>query len=115
MHDVRVLIVDENATAAHALGDGLVQAGYSCELAGTGAIALETVDRLTCDVVICNVRIGGMGDMELLDRLKRGHPRLPVIVVTGAAGGVREAVDAMKHGAFQYVTSPFDVAELQSH
>src|SRR6185503_16690165 len=88
---VRVLIVDANAATAHTLSEGLSQESCSCEVARTGSLALSAVERLACDIVICDVRMAGMGDMELLDRLKRIDPTLPVILLT-ATGTIREAV-----------------------
>jgi two-component system response regulator HydG len=107
---VRVLVVDDDADTdrAHALANTLGHDGYLCELARSGVAALECVDRVACDIVICDVRTGDMGTMELLDRLKKLHPGLPVIVVS-TASGIGEAVDAVKHGAFQYLTKPCNV------
>jgi two-component system, NtrC family, response regulator HydG len=112
MPNVRVLIVDDNAATAHTLSEGLAQESYSLEVARTGSVALSTVERLACDIVICDVRMAGMGDMELLDRLKRIDPMLPVILLT-ATSTISEAVDAIKHGAFQYLAKPCNLVELR--
>ena len=53
-----------------------------------------------------------MSGLELLDRMKQTHPALPFVVITGA-GGVRQAVEAIKRGAFEYVTKPFGADELR--
>jgi two-component system, NtrC family, response regulator HydG len=111
--NVRVLIAADDATTAHNLDEDLSRAGYSCELAPTGSLALSGVERLPCDVVICDVRIPGTGDFELLDRLKRLDPGLPVIVLT-ANRTIREAIDAIKHGAFQYLAKPCDPNEVRA-
>jgi DNA-binding NtrC family response regulator len=71
------------------------------------------VDRQTFDVVLCDVVMDGMSGLELLDRVKRTHPALPFIVITGA-GGIQQAVDATKRGAFEYVVKPFDADLLRS-
>ena len=86
--------------------------GHECELAADAAAALGLVERVSLDAVICDVRMNGMSGLDLLDRVKRTHPALPFVIITGV-GGVPGAVDAMKRGAFQYVTKPCDLDELR--
>ena len=107
----RILIVDDDAEMREALGIFLSEQGHECEFAADGATALGFVEQLSLDAVICDVRMEGMNGLELLDRVKRTNPDLPVLLLT-AMGGVKGAVDAMKRGAFQYVTKPCDLAEL---
>src|SRR5687768_10718218 len=109
----RILVVDDNPSTGSALKDHLVLAGYACELSASGEAALVSAGRASYSLVICGVRIGAMDDLELLDRLKRAHPALPVIIVS-ATRSVEEAVDVIKHGAFQYLAKPVDLAELCS-
>jgi two-component system response regulator HydG len=108
----RMLIVDDDAEMREALGAMFAADARDCELAADAIAALGLVDRQTFDVVICDVVMDGMSGLELLDRVKRTHPALPFIVMTGA-GGVRQAVDATKRGAFEYVIKPFDADELR--
>jgi two-component system, NtrC family, response regulator HydG len=109
----RVLIVDDDAEIRDALGMFFSGQGHECELAADAEAALGIVERLRLDAIICDVRMDGMGGLELLDRLKRTHPALPVVVIT-AMGRIHDAVDAIKRGAFQYVTKPCDLDELRS-
>jgi two-component system response regulator HydG len=108
----RLLIVDDDRDMREALGSLLSDEEHTCELAEDAAAALDIVDVQTFDVVICDVRMEGMSGLELLDRLRRSHPALPFIVITGA-GGVHEAVDAIKRGAFEYMVKPCDGTELR--
>jgi two-component system response regulator HydG len=108
----RLLIVDDDRDMREALGDLLSDEGHACELAANAADALDIVDAQTFDVVICDVIMEGMSGLELLDRLRRSHPALPFIVITGA-GGIHQAVDAVKRGAFEYVVKPCDANELR--
>jgi two-component system, NtrC family, response regulator HydG len=108
----RVLIVDDDAEMREALAVVFSVDGHGCELAGDAIAALEVVDRQTFDVVVCDVVMEGMSGLELLDRFKRTHPALPVILITGQ-GGVQQAVDAVKRGAFEYVVKPFVGEELR--
>ena len=113
MHNVRVLIVEDRFDGAHALAASLARDGYAYELVEGGDRALDTIKRLACDVVVCGVRTDGMGEYELLDRLRRVHPEVPTIVA-GQQGTINEAVEAAKHGAFQYVKEPCDLDELRA-
>jgi len=108
----RVLIVDDDAEMRDALGMFFRGQGHDCELVADAASALGVVERLNVDAVICDVRMEGMNGFELLDRVKRTHPGLPVVVIT-AMGEIHDAVDAIKRGAFHYMTKPCDLDELQ--
>jgi two-component system response regulator HydG len=109
----RVLIVDDDAEMRDALGIFFSREGHECELVASAAAALEVVDRLPFDAVLCDVRMAGMNGLELLGRLKRTHPALPFVLIT-AAGKIDDAVDAIKGGAFDYLTKPCDLDELRS-
>jgi two-component system response regulator HydG len=109
----RLLIVDDEAEAREALGMVFSGEGQTCELVASATAALESLAHRTFDAVICDVRMQGMSGLELLDRVKGTQPSLPFIVIT-AMGGVPDAVDAIKRGAFQYVTKPCDVDVLRT-
>jgi two-component system, NtrC family, response regulator HydG len=108
----RVLIVDDDAEMREALEAVFSAAGHGCELAADAMTALKIVDHQTFDVVVCDVRMEGMSGLELLERLKRTHPALPFIVITGA-GDIQQAVDAIKRGAFEYMVKPCAADELR--
>jgi two-component system response regulator HydG len=108
----RVLIVDDDAEMREALELVFSADGHGCQLAADAASALEIVNRETFDVVVCDVQMDGMNGLELLERLKRTHPALPFILITGA-GGIQQAVDAIKLGAFQYVVKTSSADELR--
>jgi two-component system response regulator HydG len=114
IENIRVLIADDDAEGARALGQGLVRQGYFCELARTPAAALAIMARARCDVAICEVRVGSGGELELLDQLKQAYPRVPVIVLTGR-GTTAAAVEAIKRGAFQYLVKPCLVDDLHRY
>jgi two-component system, NtrC family, response regulator HydG len=109
----RVLIADDIVESARSLSDRLAQAGYVCEVATDTDSGLDSVRRLACDAVICDVQMEGSNEFELLDQIRALQPQLPVIV--GArTSSLREAVDAVKRGAFQYLEKPFIDSELLS-
>jgi two-component system response regulator HydG len=108
----RLLIVDDDREMRELLGNLFSGEGHACELAADATAALKIVDAQTFDVVICDVVMEGMSGLELLDRLRRTHPALPFVVITGK-GGVHQAVDAIKRGAFEYVLKPCDADDLR--
>jgi two-component system response regulator HydG len=108
----RVLIVDDDVEMREAVAGLFSTEGQGCEVASDAIAALEIIDRQTLDAVICDVVMEGMTGLELLDRVKRTHPALPVVLMTGK-GGISQAVDAVKRGAFEYVVKPFRGDELR--
>jgi two-component system response regulator HydG len=108
----RVLIVDDDAEMRESLEALFSSEGHGCRVAPDAIAALGLVDSQTFDVVVCDVVMDGMSGLELLDRVKRTHPALPVILITGA-GGVRQAIDAIKRGAFEFVVKPCGADELR--
>jgi DNA-binding NtrC family response regulator len=96
---------------ANLLCDVLCQAGYGAVSANSGSEALEIVKRETPDALISDLRMSGMNGSQLQEQLRSLLPDLPVIIIT-AFGSIQSAVDAMKLGAFDYITKPFRNDEL---
>ncbi|MGH7899878.1 MAG: sigma-54-dependent transcriptional regulator [Candidatus Binatia bacterium] len=109
----RVLIVEDEERMASVVATALGRAGYDCETAGDGEAALERIDSHGADVVVTDWKMPRMDGMELLRELRRRRPGLPVVLLT-AYGSVPAAVAAMREGAFDYVTKPFDNDELRA-
>src|SRR5580693_3160837 len=111
--NARVLVVDDDPEWGEALR--LVFSGddAACEVAASAPAALDLLAEGDFDVVVCDVRMEGMDGLELLDRVKKIKPALPVVMITGAAK-VADAVSAIKRGAFEYVTKPCDTDELRT-
>jgi two-component system response regulator HydG len=106
-----VVVVDDDREMADLLCDVLRQAGYKPLSANSGSEALEIVKREIPDALISDLRMSGMNGHQLQGELKRLIPDLPVIVIT-AFGSIQSAVDAMKLGAFDYITKPFGNDQL---
>ncbi|HXN30606.1 MAG TPA: sigma 54-interacting transcriptional regulator, partial [Polyangiaceae bacterium] len=111
--NARVLVVDDDRDMREALGMVFSQNGQTCDVVASATAAMEIIDRRKFDAVVCDVRMAGMSGLELLDRVKKSKPSLPFILMTGA-GEVHDAVDAIKRGAFQYVTKPCDADQLRA-
>jgi DNA-binding NtrC family response regulator len=106
-----LLIVDDEKAVRYAFkrtfGDE-----YTIRTAENGMEAVETVDREEPDVVLMDIRMPGMDGLKALAIIKGNHPHIPVIMVTAFADST-SAMQAMKDGAFDYVTKPFDNDELR--
>jgi DNA-binding NtrC family response regulator len=109
----RVLIVEDEERMARVISDALTRAGYDCETCGSGEAALAALDARGADAVVTDWKMPGMDGLELLRRIHGARPELPVIMVT-AFGSVPSAVAAMREGAFDYLTKPFDNDELRA-
>ena len=109
----RVLIVDDEARMAEVVAAALRRAGHECETCASGEAALTALDERGADVVVTDWKMPEMDGIELLRRLHARRPGLPVVLLT-AHGTVPSAVAAMREGAFDYVTKPFDNDELRA-
>ena len=109
----RLLIVDDDPDMREALANLFSSQGHACEVASDAASALALVAKRPFNAVVSDIIMDGMDGLELLARVKRSHPSLPVVLIT-AAGGVPQAVDAIKGGAYGYVVKPCVGDELQT-
>jgi DNA-binding NtrC family response regulator len=106
-----VLIVDDDADMRELAYDMLKDRGHQVATAGSGEEALRRLTEEDYAVVLTDLRMKGMQGLELLTQIKRDHPDINVILMT-AFGSVETAVEAMKHGASDYLTKPVKKDEL---
>ena len=109
----RILIVDDEERMTGVVAMALERAGYECETCASGEAALAALQTRDADLVVTDWKMPQMDGIELLRRLHARQPRLPVVLLT-AHGSVPSAVAAMREGAFDYVTKPFDNDELRA-
>ena len=107
----RILIVDDEAVVRESLSQWFESEGYTVLAAASGRDALALLAHEEADVALIDIKMPGMDGMELQCKLKEADPDLPVIVMTGF-GSVETAVQALKCGAYDYVTKPVDPDEL---
>ena len=107
----QVLVVDDEASVRKVLGALLENAGWSTTRAASGEEALELVRANDPDVVICDLKMPGMDGLELLGKLRASFPEIPVVLLT-AHGTVDAAVEAMKRGAHDFLSKPFDKEQV---
>ncbi|HEX2767484.1 MAG TPA: sigma-54 dependent transcriptional regulator [Candidatus Limnocylindria bacterium] len=106
-----VLVVDDEPDVLSLLDDLLTDAGYRVTKASSGEQALAAIAKQQPDLVMMDVKLPDQDGLTLLRQLKRQQPDLEVIVMT-AFGGSSTAIKAMEHGAYDYVTKPFDIDDL---
>src|SRR5689334_17258986 len=107
----RILVVDDELVVRDSLGKWFTSEGYTARPAGGAREALEIIQQAEFDIALLDIKMPGMDGMELQSRLREADPDLTVIIMTGYAS-VDTAVQALKHGAYDYITKPVDPDEL---
>ncbi len=108
----RILVVDDEPSIRTVLKAHLARDGHDVAAAADGAEAVGALTQAPFDLVISDLRMPGMSGLELLSWCTREQPGLPVILIT-AHGTVDAAVEALKLGAQDFITKPFDLDELK--
>ena len=103
----KILIVDDNETLRFTLTELLEESGFECKAVEDGSEALNEVRKHSYGLVILDMRLPGMSGFEILKKIKEKDKTLPVIMLT-AFGEIKTAVEAMKLGAQDFITKPFD-------
>ena len=107
----RILVVDDEPAIRRLLGFNLQRRGFRVEEAESGEAALAALDRRPCELVLLDMALPGIGGMEVLRRIRQSGTGVPVIVLT-AHGSVENAVEAMKLGAFDFLSKPIEMERL---
>jgi FixJ family two-component response regulator len=108
----RVLVIDDDADLCESLRDRLQALGFQVSVAGNGAAALRLVREEAPAIVLLDLVLPGMDGVAVLEAIRRDDPEVVVIVIT-AHGTIARAVEAMKKGAYDFVTKPFDPKHLE--
>jgi DNA-binding NtrC family response regulator len=106
-----ILVVDDEPIVVQSLGDWFRQDGHRVDTAQNGKEALRLIAEHSYDIALIDLKMPGMDGIELQERLARERPELTIIVMTAYAS-VDTAVRALKAGAYDYITKPFDPDEL---
>lgn len=112
MANVTILVVDDDASQRRLIEFWLKEEGYSVVTAVDGSQGLRAFEDKSPSLVIADIRMPGLGGLDLLSRIKATGSETPVILIT-AFGTVGDAVEAMKLGAFDYVLKPLNPDELK--
>ena len=108
---LRVLVVDDEESMRWFVRAGLVRSGFAVDVAGDADAALRLCAEHAYAAAVLDVRLPGRSGIELLGLLRARRPDLLVVIIT-AFGSIAAAVDAIKRGAFDYLTKPFEITEL---
>lgn len=106
-----LLVVDDDAEMRALLNDFLVNEGFTVKTANDGKAAINLVTETEYDLVITDLQMAGVSGMDLLRAAKEIRPELPVIMIT-AFGTIDLAVEAMRKGAYHFVTKPFKMKQV---
>lgn len=107
----RVLVIDDEKNMQHMLSVMLEKAGYEVEAAGDGAEGLKLMESNAFDFVLCDIRMPRMDGIKFLENVKERFPDSTVIMMS-AYGNLDSALEAMKKGAYDYVSKPFKTDEI---
>ncbi len=103
----KILIIDDNESLRYTLENVLEEHGFYSKSVEDGLKAIEEVRSKAYDLVICDMKMPKMDGMQILAEVKKIDPDIPFIILT-AFGDIKNAVEAMKQGASDYLTKPFD-------
>jgi DNA-binding NtrC family response regulator len=109
----RILVVDDHQPARESMADILRHAGYVVDCVSSAVEALKFLGETSVDVVITDLQMPGMSGLEFIRELERRRHGSQIVMVTAYAT-VASAVEAMRHGAFDYIEKPFDVDRLEA-
>jgi two-component system response regulator HydG len=111
--NARVLIVDDDEGHAEALAEGLEVDGYRCTLAHSGREAVERMGAASFEAVLTDLVMHDLSGLDVLESARSLQPEAAVLLITGH-GSVGTAVDAMRHGAADYLEKPVRINELRA-
>jgi DNA-binding NtrC family response regulator len=109
--ELRVLIVDDEAELVSALEERLNLRGFRATGVTTGAEALAHLADTPCDVVLLDVKMPGLGGLEVIKRIKEERPSLAVVLLTGHSSA-QDAERGTMLGAFEYLMKPVKIDDL---
>lgn len=111
MEGLRVLIVDDEEELVSALVERLKLRGFLAQGVTDGSAALAFLEEKPCDVVLLDVKMPGLGGLEVIRRIKAKDPHMEVVLLTGH-GSVKNVEDGMALGAFDYLMKPVKIDNL---
>jgi DNA-binding response OmpR family regulator len=108
---MRILVVEDEPTAANVLAKGLREHAYAVDIAPDGATALEQIAETDYDLIILDILLPRINGLELCRRLRSDDAAVPVLMLT-ARGGLEDRVEGLDAGADDYLSKPYHFPEL---
>jgi two-component system nitrogen regulation response regulator GlnG len=109
----RILVADDEESIRWVLSKALSKQGYQVDLASNGQQALEMSRDKRYDLAVLDIKMPGLSGLDLLSRVQEESPGTLVVIMT-AESSMKNAVEAMKRGAYDYITKPFDLDTLDA-
>ncbi|MDD3544683.1 MAG: sigma-54 dependent transcriptional regulator [Kiritimatiellae bacterium] len=113
MNSPQILIIEDDPDNARSVAEAAEDAGFTTTVASAGAAGVEAFRQQVPDLVLCDLVLPDIDGLEVLDRLRKLDAAVPVIIMT-AYGSVESGVHAMRAGAYDYVTKPLELDDIQS-
>jgi len=110
--EINILIVDDEESVRSSLYKWFIEDGYNVDTAADAKEALQKLEKQSWDIILLDIKMPGMNGLELQERIRDIDPTIVIIMITAYAS-VDTAVQALKAGAFDYVTKPFDPDDLE--
>ncbi|MCH8028630.1 MAG: sigma-54-dependent Fis family transcriptional regulator [Candidatus Dadabacteria bacterium] len=111
MVNKKILVVDDEESIRWVIGRHMEKAGYSIEYASSGNEALKKGTDRSLSLIILDLKLPDMGGLEVFEELRTAEVQTPVIIIT-AQNTMKNAIEAMKLGAYDYIAKPFDLDEI---
>jgi DNA-binding NtrC family response regulator len=110
--DPRILVVDDDAVAADLLREVLTKEGFQVQTATQGSEAIQMGGRTPFDMVITDLKMPGVGGLEVVRAFRQMSPQTIMIVIT-AFGSFETAIEAIQNGAYDYISKPFKIEDIK--
>lgn len=114
MSGEKILVIDDDLNILEVIRMRLKAWGYYVIVARNGEEAKSALSATSFNLVIIDLRLSEENGIELMEGIIRYHPNIPVIILT-AHGSIESAVEAMRKGAYSYITKPFHNEDLSLH
>ena len=111
MSNLTILTIDDEENIRNGLADNFELEGYNVKAAGSGKEGLKIIENESIDLVITDLKMDGMSGQEVVRQVTTKYPGIPIIVLTGH-GSIDDATEAIKAGAFDFLTKPLDLNHL---
>lgn len=112
MKPINILIIDDEKVIQDSCSQILNKEGYKVKVASDGREGLRAFQNNPSQIVLLDLKLPGIGGMDVLSKIRHESPETPVIIITGYAS-IESAIDAIKRGAFEYLAKPFTPEELR--
>src|SRR5437660_11969278 len=112
-NSLRLLFVDDERSLQEFMRSELPRLGHDVTVCADGKAAVKALEKAAFDAAILDLRMPGLSGMEVLDQIKQVSPDTEVVIMTGHAS-METAIEAVRLGAFDYVTKPCKLAEIET-